>query len=47
MNILFKEQREILKALIQNDVAFILVGGYAVIYYGHTRVTGYLVGTHQ
>jgi len=40
MNILFNEQQEILKALIDHKVEFILVGGYAVIFYGHNRVTG-------
>lgn len=40
MNIFFEEQREFLKLLLEKQVDFILVGGFAVIYYGHNRVTG-------
>ncbi len=40
MNIFFDEHREILKALIKHKVSFILIGGYAVNYYGYHRSTG-------
>lgn len=40
MNILFEEQQEFLKCLSKKGVKFILVGGYAVIFHGHNRVTG-------
>ncbi len=40
MNILEEDSLELLKALSDNDVRFILVGGIAVNYYGYTRTTG-------
>ncbi len=40
MNIFYKEHRVLLEALLKNRVEFILIGGYAVNYYGHNRVTG-------
>jgi predicted nucleotidyltransferase len=40
MDILIKEHQELLLALMKHNVAFILIGGYAVIYYGYDRVTG-------
>lgn len=40
MNILYSEHRLILKTLLTHRVDFILVGGYAVNYYGYNRVTG-------
>lgn len=40
MNILFEEHQKLLLSLLHNKVNFILIGGYAVIYYGYERVTG-------
>jgi predicted nucleotidyltransferase len=40
MNIFVEEHQEILKQLIQAEVDFLLIGGYAVIYYGYRRTTG-------
>lgn len=40
MNIFIKEHIELLKALINNHVLFMLIGGYAVIHYGYERTTG-------
>jgi len=40
MNIFFKEHHDILQALLQHGVDFILIGGYAVNYYGYNRSTG-------
>lgn len=40
MNIFIEEHIEILKSLIKNQVDFLLIGGYAVIYYGYRRTTG-------
>lgn len=40
MYIFYKEHRIILEALLRNQVDFILVGGYAVNYYGYNRITG-------
>jgi len=40
MNILFDEHRLILKTLLNHHVDFILIGGYAVNYYGYNRSTG-------
>lgn len=40
MNIFFEEHRKLLEGLLQNGVAFILIGGYAVNYYGYNRSTG-------
>ena len=40
MDILIKEHQELLLALLKHKVAFLLIGGYAVIYYGYDRVTG-------
>ena len=40
INLFIKEHRELLLALIKHDVNFIIVGGYAVIYYGYDRTTG-------
>ncbi len=40
MNIFISEQLQLLKALINNDVRFMLIGGYAVIHYGYERTTG-------
>lgn len=31
--------REFLKSLISNNVEFLLIGGYAVNYYGYARAT--------
>ncbi|MBS1746500.1 MAG: hypothetical protein JST21_10065, partial [Bacteroidetes bacterium] len=40
MNIFYREHRNLLEALLKNRVYFILIGGYAVNYYGYNRVTG-------
>lgn len=40
MNIFFEEHKIVLKTLINHQVDFMLVGGYAVIYHGYNRVTG-------
>jgi hypothetical protein len=40
MNIFIENHQLLLKSLIKHEVKFILVGGYAVIYYGYKRTTG-------
>jgi hypothetical protein len=40
MNIYYEEHRLILTALIKHNVSFMLIGGYAVNYYGYNRSTG-------
>jgi predicted nucleotidyltransferase len=40
MNILYPQHRIFLEVLLKNNVDFILIGGYAVNYYGYNRVTG-------
>lgn len=40
MNIFYQEHKIILQALLQHNVDFMLIGGYAVNYYGYNRVTG-------
>jgi predicted nucleotidyltransferase len=40
MNIFYDEHRLLLKTLLDHHVDFILIGGYAVNYYGYNRVTG-------
>lgn len=40
MNIFIEKHQELLKELIIEKVDFILIGGYAVIYYGYMRTTG-------
>jgi len=40
MNILFNKHKDFLKELCEEDVVFILVGGYAIIYHGYVRATG-------
>ncbi len=40
MNILFEEHQKLLLILLKYEVSFILIGGYAVIYYGYERTTG-------
>ena len=39
MNIFIKEHREMLLMLIKHKVEFMIIGGYAVIYYGYGRTT--------
>lgn len=39
MNIFIKEHRQMLQALARNNVRFMLIGGYAVIYHGYARTT--------
>jgi len=40
MNIFFEEHKRLIKQLLDGGVAFILVGGYAVVYHGYGRTTG-------
>lgn len=40
MNIFIDEHIELLKLFIENEVEFIVIGGYAVIYHGYHRTTG-------
>lgn len=40
MNVFIDEHVEFLRALLNNKVCFILIGGYAVIHYGYERTTG-------
>lgn len=40
MNIFIDEHLQILLILIKHQVKFMLIGGYAVIYYGYERTTG-------
>ena len=40
MDIFIPEHREMLLALVKHEVAFMLIGGYAVIHYGYERSTG-------
>lgn len=40
MNFTHPAHQEMLFALLDNQVDFLLVGGYAVIYHGHVRTTG-------
>ena len=40
MNIFIKEHLQLLKALINHNVSFLIIGGYAVIHYGYERTTG-------
>jgi hypothetical protein len=39
-NIFYPDFRDFIKALNNNQVRYLLVGGYAVIFYGHARTTG-------
>lgn len=40
MDIFIEEHQQLLIALLKHKVSFILIGGYAVIYYGYERITG-------
>jgi predicted nucleotidyltransferase len=40
MNIFLESHREILEKLIQSDIEFLIIGGFAVNYYGYNRTTG-------
>ncbi len=40
MNILIEKHKQILLALIDAKVDFLMIGGYAVIYHGYGRTTG-------
>jgi len=40
INVLFDEHQEVLRLFNKFGVKYLLVGGYAVIYYGYTRTTG-------
>lgn len=40
MNIFSEKHQQLLSDLLHAEVEFILIGGYAVIYYGYKRTTG-------
>ena len=40
MNIFTESHQNLLKVFVQHKVKFMLVGGYAVVYYGYKRTTG-------
>lgn len=40
MNFLLNKHRQLLSCLIEQNVDFMLIGGYSVIYYGYSRGTG-------
>lgn len=40
MNIFIEEHQQMLLALAKNNVKFMLIGGYAVVYHGYARTTG-------
>ncbi len=40
MNIFYDSHQEVLKQFLKDGVAFLLIGGYAVIAHGHRRTTG-------
>lgn len=40
INVLLEEHQQLLLLLIKHKVSFMLIGGYAVIYYGYERTTG-------
>ena len=40
MNIFIDEHKQLLHTMVNNNVSFMLIGGYAVIYYGYERTTG-------
>lgn len=40
MNIFLEKHQQLIKDLLEAGVDFILIGGYAVIYYGYGRSTG-------
>jgi hypothetical protein len=40
MNFTYDKHKQLLIELIKGNVDFILVGGYAVVYYGYIRTTG-------
>lgn len=40
MNIFVEEHQELIRLLSKFEVDFLLIGGYAVIYYGYRRNTG-------
>jgi len=39
-NIFYQDFRDFISSLNNNDVEYILVGGYSVIYHGYSRTTG-------
>lgn len=40
MNIFTPKHQKLISLLLKNNVEFMLIGGYAVIYYGYKRTTG-------
>ncbi|MEO5673896.1 MAG: hypothetical protein ABIQ74_04555 [Chitinophagales bacterium] len=40
MDIFIDEHQQLLFSLLKHDVKFIMIGGYAVIFYGYERLTG-------
>jgi len=39
MDIMLEEYKRMLLLLVKNEVKFMLIGGYAVIYHGYERLT--------
>lgn len=40
MNIFIENHQQLLKALLDNKVDFMVIGGYSVIFHGYSRTTG-------
>ncbi len=40
MNLFIEKHQELIKLLISNNVEFIIIGGYSVIFHGYKRTTG-------
>jgi len=40
MNLFIDAHQQLIKALLEAEVAFIIIGGYSVIFHGYTRTTG-------
>jgi predicted nucleotidyltransferase len=40
MNIFLDDHQEMIRLLIESQVEFLLIGGYAVVYHGYKRTTG-------
>ena len=37
MNLFIESHQELIKIMLENDVDFIIIGGYSVIYHGYQR----------
>lgn len=40
MDLFYKPHRDMLRSLLENQVEFIMIGGYADNYHGYNRATG-------